>query len=133
MGRIHKQNQQNWPYPSPNTTFVTPQRPDNLIETQRTSACDASLVAHALVSCVSDQSTNHHVHTNVNYNDDSKSFEAPRKNGCSSSSFVDTIATTNTPNLSKLSTPGKGLLVFKQKGKISKQHNVLNQEHHPNL
>ena len=51
--RIHKQSQTNWPYPSPNTTFVILKHPYTFIQTQRTSYCDASLGAHALASSVS--------------------------------------------------------------------------------
>ena len=92
--RIHKQSQTNWPYPSPNTTFVILKHPYTFIQTQRTSYCDASLGAHALASSVSDQITIHHVNTDTNNNDDSQSFGTLRKNNLISSCVGDTIATT---------------------------------------
>ena len=48
IGRIHKQIQKNWPYPSPNTNFILSQRPDPYIQTHRTSDSDATIDAHTL-------------------------------------------------------------------------------------
>ena len=52
--------------------------------------------AHSLAYYVSDQSNNHHDNTDVNNKDDSQSFETPRGNYCSSTSFGDTIVTVTT-------------------------------------
>ena len=41
--RIYKYDQQNWPYPSPNTTFAISPRFHTSITTQRNSAYDASM------------------------------------------------------------------------------------------
>ena len=77
---IYKYDQRNWPYPYPNTTFFIPQRSDTSIETKRTSDSYSPVGAHNLESFVLYQSTNHHGNTDVNVNDDSKSFETPRRN-----------------------------------------------------
>ena len=61
----------------------------------------------ALASSVSDQSTIHHLNTDVNDNEDSRLFETPMKNHRSSSFFGDTIITTIMPNLFKLPPPVK--------------------------
>ena len=47
--------------------------------------------SYALASSVSDQITRYDGNIDVYDNDDSKSFETPRKNNCSSSCFGDTI------------------------------------------
>ena len=104
---IYKHRQYNWPYPSPNTTLVLPQRPETSIQIQRNSACYASVFAHDLESSVSDQTTIHHDNTNVNNNDDPQSFETPSKNNRISSCFGDTITTTTIQNLFKLPPPEK--------------------------
>ena len=61
-----------------------------------------------------DQSTIHNGNTKFNDNDDSQSFETPRKN---ISCFDDTITTTTTLNSSKLPPPGKLNLCFQTEGK----------------
>ena len=78
--RIYKYDQQNWPYPSPNTNFGVPQRFDNSIQTQHNSDSGASLGAHDVASSVLDQCTNHHINTDAKDNDYLQSFEAPREN-----------------------------------------------------
>ena len=96
ISRIYKYDQQNWPYPSPNTTFVITEYHDASIKNQRNSVSDSSLRSHEISAAVLDQSTNHHGNTGVNNNDESRSFETPRGNNYSSSFFVDTITTTST-------------------------------------
>ena len=44
--RSYKYDQWNWPYTSPNTTFVIPPRFDTSIQTQRNSASDAAVGAN---------------------------------------------------------------------------------------
>ena len=107
IGRIHKHSQRNWPYPSPNIISFLLQCNDPYIQTQLTSACDASVGTHALASAVSYKITIHHVNNDFNDNYDSRSFEIPRKNNCSSTYFGDTITKTATSNLSKLPPTGK--------------------------
>ena len=63
-----------------------------------------------------DQSTNHHDNTDVKDNDDSQSYETPRKK-FSYSYFGDTITTTATLKFSTLTSPGKEYLCFKIKEK----------------
>ena len=48
IGRIYKYDQQNWPYPPPNTTVLIPQRSDNFKETQLNSPSNAAVGAHNL-------------------------------------------------------------------------------------
>ena len=72
IGRICNYDQLNWPYPSPNNTFIIAQRSDTSIQTQHISAYDASVVAHDSASALLDQITNHHGNTDVNNNDDSQ-------------------------------------------------------------
>ena len=50
IGRIYKYNQRNWPYPSPTTSFVIPQRSDTSIKTQYNFFSDASVGAHDVAS-----------------------------------------------------------------------------------
>ena len=80
IGRIDKHSNWNWPYTSPKTTLVIPHYPEPSIKTQSTSACAASVGAHYLAYFILDQSKSHHFNTDVNNNDDSQSFETPRKN-----------------------------------------------------
>ena len=75
------------------------------------------MVLHDLAYYVSDQITRHHVNTDVNYNNDSRSFETPRKNNYSSSCCGDTITTTTIPNLFKVPPPGKYYLSFQTEDK----------------
>ena len=65
---------------------------------KRTSDCDDSVGAHALESSVSDQSTRNNVNTDVKNNNDSKSFETPRKNICSYYYFGNTTIKITTPD-----------------------------------
>ena len=67
----------------------------------------ASMGAHDVASAGLDQRTNHHGNTYVKDNDDSQSFETPRKNNFSYSSFGNTITTTTTTRSSKIPPPGK--------------------------
>ena len=107
IGRIYKYNQRNWPYPSPTTSFVIPQRSDTSIKTQQASASDASIGAHDLSPYGLYQSTNHHGNTVVNDNDDSQSFGTLKKHSCSSYCFGDKTTTMNKPYSFKLPPPGK--------------------------
>ena len=86
--------------------FFIPKCSDTSIKTQRNSTSDASVVAHDVASGGLDQITNHR-DTDVKENDYSQSFETPRKNNCSSSSFGDTLAITTKSRLSTLYPPGK--------------------------
>ena len=95
--RIYKYDQQNWPYPSPNTIFVIPPHFDSYIKTQLNSASDASVVANDVASAGLDESTNHHGNTDGKDNDDSQSYEKHGKNKFRSYSSGDTINTTTTP------------------------------------
>ena len=72
---------------------------------------------HALASSVSYQITSYNVNTDVNDNYYSYSFETPRKNNLSYSSFGDTITTMTTPNLSKIPPPGNNIYIFQIEGK----------------
>ena len=107
IARIYKYDHRNWPYPSQDTTFVIPQWSDTSIQTQRNSASDVPVGAHYISSSVLYQSTNHHGNTDVKDNDDSQSFETPKKNNFYSSYFGDTITTTITPHLPTMPPPGK--------------------------
>ena len=93
---IYKYCQRNWLYPDLNTIFVPLERSEPYIQTQSTSASDASMGEHDLASSISDQSTIHHGNTNVNDNSGSHSFETNKKNNISSYCFGDTINTTAT-------------------------------------
>ena len=104
---IHKNNQRNWPYLSPNTIFFVSQRSDASIQTQLASAYDNSVGAHDLASSGLDQMNNKHGNTDVNDNNDSHSFETPRKNNCCYYCFGDAITTITTPYSSTLPPPGK--------------------------
>ena len=126
--RIYKHSQGNWPYSSPNTTFVIPQRPETSTQTQRSSVCDDSMGAHDLESSISDQSNINHINTDINNNDGSLSFEVTQKN-CSSLFFGDKKTTTTTPDLSKLTPLIKENICFQTEGKLSRHHNMINQEH----
>ena len=53
--------------------------------------------AHYLASSVSYQIISNHINTDINDNNDSQSFETPRKNNRSYASFVDTKNATTTP------------------------------------
>ena len=112
IGRIYKYDHRNWPYPYPNTTFAIPPRFDTSIQTQHNSASDASAGENYEASYGLDQSTNHYGNTDVNDNDDSKSFDTSWKNNCRSYYFGDTINTTATPQSSTLTPPGKIYLCF---------------------
>ena len=107
IGRIYKYDQWNCPYQTPNNNFFIPQHYDNSIQSQYKITLDVSVGAHDVASYGWDQSTNYHDNTDVKDNDDSKSFETPRKNNGSYSSFGDTINTSTTPCISTLSPPGK--------------------------
>ena len=50
IGRIYKYDQQNWPYPFPNTTFVITPYLNTSIQPQRNIASDASAGANDEVS-----------------------------------------------------------------------------------
>ena len=67
------------------------------------------MVAHYLASSVSYPITIPNNNIDAKDDDNSRLFESPRKNNHSSSSFSDTMVITNTPNLSKLPTPGKSI------------------------
>ena len=69
-----------------------------------------------VASAVLDQSNNHCGNTDVKDNDDSQSFETPRKNNCSYLYFGDTLTTTTTPCSSTLPPNGKQFLRFKIDG-----------------
>ena len=112
IGHIYKRNQRNCPYPYPNTNFFIPQHPDSYTQTQNTSVCDAAVFSHDLDYCVLDKNARNHVNTDVNNNDDSRSFENDWKNNRSSTSFGDTKTTNATPNLSNIPPPGKDNLCF---------------------
>ena len=105
--RIYKYDQRNWTYPYSNTTFSIPTCYGTSIQTQSNSYYDTSVGANDVASFLLDQSTNHHINTDVKNNDDSQSFETPRENSCSSSYFGDTIATTTKPQSYTLTSPGK--------------------------
>ena len=62
---------------------------------------------HALESSVSYKITSHYVNNDVNNNDNTQSFETPRKNYHSYYSFGDTMTTTSTQNLYKIPPPIK--------------------------
>ena len=87
------------------------------------------MVANALAYYVLDKSTRNHVNTDVNENEDSQSFETPRKNNRSYTYFGDTIITTTTTNVSKLTPPGKWYLCFQITGKTVWAAQCANQEH----
>ena len=70
IGCIYKCDQQNWPYPSPNTPFFITQHYYTYIQTQINSAYDDSVGAHYVASSGLYQSTNHHGNRDVNDNDD---------------------------------------------------------------
>ena len=70
IAHIYKYDQQNWPYPYPNTTFSMPPRFDTSIQTQRNIAYDASVGENYVASSGLYQSTNHHGNRDVNDNDD---------------------------------------------------------------
>ena len=102
---IYKYDHQNWPYLSPNTTFIIPPHFYNSIKIQRKSASDASAGSNYEASAGlnnyiqtqhnsdSDDSTgandvsssglyqitNHHCSMYINNNDDSQSYETPKK------------------------------------------------------
>ena len=69
---VYKYDHRNRPYLSQKQTLVIPQHSETYIQTQQTSASDASVGAHALTSSGLDQSTNHHGNTDVNNNCDSQ-------------------------------------------------------------
>ena len=68
FGRIYKYIQRNWPYPPAKYNLVLPHRSDISVQTQKTSACGASVYAHALESDVSHQRNSYHANTDVNDN-----------------------------------------------------------------
>ena len=84
---IYKYDQRNWPYPPPTTNFIVPKRSGTSIQTQCNSVYDAYVGAHDASSSGLNQSTNLHGNIDVKDNDDSRSFDTPRKNNCSSSCF----------------------------------------------
>ena len=97
IGRIYKYDQRNYPYPSPNTTFVITPSFYTYIQTQ----CSSDYVAYAGANYESlaglYRSTNHNINTDVSDNNNSQSFEKPSKKNCQYSSFGYTISTTTTP------------------------------------
>ena len=107
IGHIYKYEHQKWTYPYPNTTFVIKPRFYTSIQTKCNSDSYCSAGANDLSSSVLDQSTNHHVNTDVNNNDDSQSYDTHWKNNCRYSSSDDIITTTTTPQLSTLPPTGK--------------------------
>ena len=116
IGCIYKYGQRNWPYTSSNITLIISANFYNSIQTQRNSASDASVGANDVASSGSDQITNHHGNMDSKDNDDSRSFETPRKNNFPSSYFGDTITTTTKPRSSTLYPPGNGYLCFQIEG-----------------
>ena len=126
---IYKQIHQNWTYPSSNTTFFLPQHIEPSIQTQYTSAYDASVGSHTLASSLSDQRTFHHVNTYFNNNGDSWLFETPRKKITVIPVLV--IVSPHQPYqiYSNFLNLEESTHFFKLKGKLSMQNNFLNQEH----
>ena len=127
--RIYKYNQQNWPYSSPNTTFIIPPCFDTYIQTQRNSASYASVGLNDVSSSGLDQCTNHRGNKYGKDNDDSQSYETPR--GKDSVFPLLVIQSPPQPNHNHPHClyPEKNIYVFKLKGKVTIQNNVLNQDH----
>ena len=69
---IYRYEQRNCPYFPPNITFLIQKYSDTSIQTQQNSASDSSMGAHDLASAGLYQSTNHHINTDVKYNDYSR-------------------------------------------------------------
>ena len=95
-----------------NTTVVLPPHFDAYIQTKSNSASYDSTDANDAASSGVDQIPNHHVKTDGKDNDDSQSYDTPRKK-FRYSYFGDTISTTTTPKLSKLTPSGKEYTCFK--------------------
>ena len=75
------------PLSTPKHYFFISLCSETSIQTQHTYASDSSVGAHYLASFILDQSKNHHFNTDINDNDDSQSFETPRKFFHRSTSF----------------------------------------------
>ena len=78
-------DRRNWQYPFLIPSIILRQCSETSLKNQHTCAFDDSMGTYSLASSISDQSTSHHVNTNVNDNDDSQSFETHRKNNHSCS------------------------------------------------
>ena len=126
IGCILKYDQWNWLYQYPNITFIILPRFDIYIQIKCNSASDASVGANDVSSYRLYQSTNHHGNMYDKDNDDSQSYEIPRKNNFRSSSSGDTVTTTTTPKSPTLPSPVKYHLCFKIEGEVPMDNNVIN-------
>ena len=111
-----------------NTTIALLPHFGTSIQTQHKSASYASAVSNYVSSSGLDQIINHHCNMYSKNNDDSQSYETPQKK------VVPNILVIQYPPQPHHDLPQwlhleNNTYVFKWKGKVPMQHNVLNQEH----
>ena len=76
---FYKHSQQNWPLPSPNTTFFAPPQSVYSPQSDRINGCSAAIIARNQPSLVSNLTTTNKFYTDVNNDDVTQSFATPSK------------------------------------------------------